>query len=238
MDSGRIFETPRVWLPGGLVLAAGAALSGGAAVMNGSLTMTAIGLAVQWVGIFVTVYGPAAARAASFPLCYLVFLAPFPEALLAGATSVLKNGSTEVVAALFSLTGTPVHRQDYVFTLASFSIEIADECSGIRSSIALMMTSLLAGHMFLRTTSAKLLLLVAILPITIVKNGIRIVGLSLLAIHIDPSFLVGRLHNDGGIVFFLLALAMLAPVLAIARRFETTSRRSDARVSGVSVSAS
>jgi exosortase/archaeosortase family protein len=47
----------------------------------------------------------------------------------------------------------------------------------------------------------------------ILKNGVRIAVLTLLAIHVDPSFLFGRLHRDGGVVFFLLGLALLLPVL-------------------------
>ena len=60
----------------------------------------------------------------------------------------------------------------------------------------------------------------AIIPVAIFKNGLRIAALSLLAIHSDPSFLAGRLHHEGGIVFFLLALAMLAPLLTILRRMD------------------
>ena len=51
-------------------------------------------------------------------------------------------------------------------------------------------------------------------------NGIRIVTLSTLAIYADPSFLTGKLHNEGGFVFFLLALAILAPVLWLLQRSE------------------
>jgi len=47
------------------------------------------------------------------------------------------------------------------------------------------------------------------------KNGIRIVTLTLLAVHVDPSFLTGQLHHDGGVVFFALALVMLAPVVVL-----------------------
>ena len=48
--------------------------------------------------------------------------------------------------------------------------------------------------------------------LSVVKNGIRIATLTLLSIHVDPDFLTGRLHRQGGFVFFLVALAILAPV--------------------------
>jgi len=84
----------------------------------------------------------------------------------------------------------------------------------------LLLTSLLAGHTFLRTPWTKTVIVLAILPVTILKNGVRIVTLSLLAMHVDPGFLAGQLHHEGGIVFFLLALVMLAPVLFLLRRSE------------------
>jgi exosortase len=140
--------------------------------------------------------------------------------LLEGITQFLKAGTAETVAALFSVTGTAYHRQDFVFKLPSVVIEVADACSGIRSSIALMLTSLLVGYTYLTSPWKRALLLLAVVPLTIVKNAIRIVTLSLLAIHADQSYLNGSLHHDGGIVFFLLSLLLLLPLLVWLRKSE------------------
>jgi exosortase len=184
------------------------------------LAVAVSALVVLWIGGFLLIYGRVAFREALFPLAFLVFAIPMPGVLLDGAVAVLKAGSTEAVAGLFSLTGTPYLREAFVFTLPQFAIEIADECSGIRSSIALLLTSLLAGHFFLDRPWAKLLLVLVIVPITILKNGIRIVSLSLLAIHVNPAFLEGQLQREGGVVFFLMALGMLAPAFVLLRRVE------------------
>jgi exosortase/archaeosortase family protein len=55
----------------------------------------------------------------------------------------------------------------------------------------------------------------------ILKNGIRIATLTLLAMYVDPGFLYGRLHHQGGIVFFLIGLVLLLPVLLFLQRSET-----------------
>jgi exosortase/archaeosortase family protein len=60
-----------------------------------------------------------------------------------------------------------------------------------------------------------------VILVTIVKNGIRIVTLSLLAIYVDPGFLYGRLHRSGGFVFFLMGALLLLPLLWALRRGET-----------------
>ena len=58
------------------------------------------------------------------------------------------------------------------------------------------------------------------------KNGVRIVSLSLLASYVDPRFLTGQLHHDGGIVFFLLSLVLLAPLFLLLSRSEMAVRAS------------
>jgi exosortase/archaeosortase family protein len=74
--------------------------------------------------------------------------------------------------------------------------------------------------LFLRTAWKKLLFILLAFPLALLKNAIRIVTLTLLSIYVDPSFLTGNLHNRGGFVFFLLALAILAPILMLLEKSE------------------
>ena len=113
-------------------------------------------------------------------------------------------------------------RTGFELALPGLTIEVAKECSGIRSSLALLFTSLLAGHLLLRSAGRKTALALITVPLLMIKNGIRIVTLSTLAIYADPSFLTGKLHSEGGFVFFLLALAVLAPVLWFLQRAEAS----------------
>lgn len=182
------------------------------------------GTLTGWIGAFLFAFGAAAFRAALFPLLFLVCAVPIPGPLLAEAVRVLKTGSADAVGLLFSVTATPHIRSEFMFELPGFVIEIADECSGIRSSIALALTSTLAGYVFLDSPWRRVVLVMLVLPVAIAKNAIRIVTLSLLAIHVDPSFLVGQLHHDGGILFFLFALAMLVPALSALRASESRRR--------------
>jgi exosortase len=189
-----------------------------------ALSLAVAGMVVSWAGGFLFFFGQAAFKAALFPLTFLIFAIPIPAVVVDVVTDMLKRGSTSVVAAFFTLSGTPFQRDGFRFDLPGFAIEIADECSGIRSSIALLLSGLLAAHSFLRRPWSQCLLVLAILPLSVIKNGIRIAVLSLLAIHADPGFLTGRLHHEGGIVFFLLTLAMLAPVLVGLRTLESNRR--------------
>jgi len=201
----------------GLPLVAGGALL---VWIAGSLSTAVSGMLIMMTAGFLVCFGHTALRAATFPLAFLGFAIPFPAPVLEWAVQVLKDGSAEAVAALFTVADVPFHRREYVFSLPSFTIEIADECSGIRSSIALLLTMVLAGHTCLARSWSRVVLVALILPAAILKNGLRIVALSLLAMYVDPGFLIGELHHEGGIVFFVLSLAMLMPVLPVLRRLE------------------
>jgi exosortase len=192
---------------------------------NDSLSAAIFSLVLIWLGAFLCCYGREAFRAARFPLLLLFFAVPIPDFVLASTISVLQKGSAEVAFGLFKLTGVPIYREGFLFSLPSLTIEVAEECSGIRSSLALLITSLLAGHLFLRSGWRKLGLSLAVLPIALFKNAARIVTISLLSIYVDRGFLTGTLHRRGGILFFLLSLSILALVLRLLQRSESVKAR-------------
>ena len=74
------------------------------------------------------------------------------------------------------------------------------------------------AHETLRGNFRRAVLVLSTVPIVVLKNGVRIVTLTLGAIYIDPSFLTGPLHHDGGIVFFLIGMVMLIPIVALLKR--------------------
>ena len=173
------------------------------------------------VGAFILIFGLSAFRSARFALLFLLFMVPVPTALMDGIVRILQLGSTEFVALLFSITPVPVLREGIVFHLPNISISVAPQCSGIRSSLALVITAVLAGHMFLKTGWKKWALVLAVIPVTMLKNGIRIVTLSLFAVYVDTRVLTNStLHTDGGILFFILALLLMAPILLVLRKSE------------------
>jgi exosortase len=187
---------------------------------NESLSAATLAFTLVLAGGFVCCYGLAAARAAAFPLFLLAFMVPVPDGALAWIIHVLQQGSTEVAYLLFRAADVPVLRQGFVLSVPGVSIEVASECSGIRSSIALLITCLLAAHLYLRTPWKIALFVLLVLPVSVIKNGIRIATLTLLSIYVDPGFLQGNLHREGGFVFFLLALLILYPVLVVLEKSE------------------
>jgi exosortase len=155
-----------------------------------------------------------------FPLFFLAFMIPLPETAVDFLENASKEASAGVSNWLFLITGTPFLRTGTLFELPGITITVAKECSGIRSSLVLVITSLLAANMFLRTTWRRALLVAAVIPLGLLRNGVRILVISLLCVHIGPEMINSVIHRRGGPVFFALSLVPLFAMLWLFRRQE------------------
>lgn len=188
---------------------------------NDYLSAMMLGLVIWTTGSFVVAYGVKALKAGLFPILFLAFIIPVPDFILDPSVTFLQVASAGAAELVFRMSGVPFLREGMIFSLPGIDVEVAEQCSGIRSSLALVITAIIAGKLFLRTMLGKAALVLAILPITIFKNGLRIVTLSLLASYVDPVFVTGHwLHRSGGVPFFVVGLILLAPVLWVLRRVE------------------
>ncbi|MEW6681777.1 MAG: exosortase/archaeosortase family protein [Nitrospirota bacterium] len=194
---------------------------------NDYLSLVTLSAVIMWIGGFTFCYGLRAVKPALFPLLFLLFIVPIPTVALGKIVAVLQESSAEATSALFGLAGVPVLREGFVFHLTGISIEVAEACSGIHSAIALLLTSIVAGKLFLTSAWTRLALTLVVFPIAVLKNGLRIVTLTLVGNYIDARILAGPLHTQGGIPFFLVALTFLAVVMWLLRRAEAGGQRID-----------
>jgi exosortase len=187
------------------------------------VVLIVFGFVLIWMGMFAIFFGARAFRIASFPLMFLLFTVPIPEPALSKVIVFLQKGSADLAEAFFGLARVPYFRQGFIFQLPEVTIRVAEECSGIRSTLALLITTVLASHLFLRSNWKRLLLILVVVPVAIFKNGLRIATLTILAIYVNPGFLQGNLHHRGGIVFFVIALLPMALLLMLLGRSENSS---------------
>jgi exosortase len=185
------------------------------------LTVTTLAFVMMCWGIFLFCYGVQAFRTNLFGLLILLWMVPFPVGLLNEVIVFLQRNSAEATDMVFSFLGIPFFREGFFFALPNIKIHVAQECSGIRSALSLIITSLVAGHFLLRSAWGKLALVAIVVPLAIVKNAFRIVGLTLLANYVDPSFLTNSiLHRSGGIPLFAVSVAILLSLAWLLRNIE------------------
>ena len=164
-------------------------------------------------------------RAAAFPLAYLIFMVPMPDAMADALETASKYASAEVANVLFHLSGTPFLRAGLIFQLPNITIEVAQECSGIRSSWVLLMTSILAANLFLKTRWRRFALVAFVIPLAILRNGFRILVIGLLCVNVGPQMIHSLIHRRGGPLFFMLSLIPFFLVLWWLRKGDVRTRQ-------------
>jgi exosortase C (VPDSG-CTERM-specific) len=165
-------------------------------------------------------------RSAAFPMFFLIFMVPLPSAVVATLESASKLASAEAANMFFAITSTPTLRNGNVFQLPSITIEVAQECSGIRSSYVLILTSLIAGNLFLIRAWSRILLVCFVIPLGIIRNGFRVWTIATLCTNYGPQMIHSVIHRRGGPLFFTLSLI---PLLLFVWWLRSTERKREIR---------
>ena len=200
-------------------LAAGIGLRERLSVNDGLALMTLAYVSLAAAGGFLFL-GAKWMAAAAFPVAFLIFMVPLPDAAVNWLETASVLASADVAALFFKMTGTPLLRDGTVFALPGIVLRVAQECSGIHSSWVLFITSLLASHLFLASPWRKIMLVAFVIPLGIVRNGFRILVIGLLCVHVGPQMIDSVIHHRGGPLFFALSLVPLILFMAWLRRQE------------------
>ena len=184
------------------------------------LSISMLAMVTWWIGSFVLCFGTRMARQFLFPLAFLFWLVPIPAPALNQIVAFWQQGSAISASILFSAVGVPVTQDGIMLSIPGLTLEVAQECSSLRSSLMLIVTSMVLAHLFLRSFWRKTTVVLAAIPLSIAKNGLRIFTISMLGTRVDPGFLHGNLHRKGGILFFLLALFAVVLLLWLLNRRE------------------
>jgi exosortase C (VPDSG-CTERM-specific) len=159
-------------------------------------------------------------RANIFPLSFLLFMVPIPLVAVSRIDAFLQSGSAVVAGGFFTVAGTSYLQDGLVFQLPDITIKIAPECSGIHSSLILLVTSLLAAYFFLPTPWKRAVFILAVIPLGILRNGFRVFTIGELCVHIGPRMIDSPIHHKGGPIFFLLSLIPLFILLIVLQKSE------------------
>ena len=177
-------------------------------------------LCFLWAGGFLFM-GSQWMRSNSFPVFFLIFLVPLPDAVVDWMETGLQVASAEAANLFFALTSTPAMQTETVFQLPGITLQVGHECSGIKSSWVLFITSVIAAKLFLSKPWSRILLVASVVPLGILRNGFRIMVIGLLCVHVDPDMIHSVIHRRGGPIFFTLSLIPLLLLLWFLRRKQT-----------------
>ena len=192
-----------------------------------SLAWNVFSFFLLFIGVCLLSLGRQTVRTLAFPVAFLIFLVPFPVIINHAIESFLQHRSADAAELLFNLVGTPLLRRGVDFHLPGFSLQVAPECSGIRSTLVLFISSLVAGQLFLRSPWKRMVFALAVVPLGIFRNAFRIVVIGELCVHVDPGFIDSPIHHRGGPVFFVISLFPFLLLLFLLRRTDLPKQKAE-----------
>lgn len=142
-----------------------------------------------------------------FPLFYLLFMFPPPDTLVAAVTNPLKVALSGWSVNFLYHLGYPIAQEGVTIQIGQYQLFVADACSGLNSLISLSAISLFYVYLRHRANFRyAMLLFVAVAPVAIFANFVRILFLVLLTYYGGEAVAQGFLHDFAGMTTFMTAL--------------------------------
>ena len=172
--------------------------------------LSAAGFIVLLWGLPFLLYGYGLARWLLFPCGYL-FLA-IPLNFIDSMTAPLRLFATAASAGILNGFGLEVQRVGSgLFSGAgnAFAFNVAPECSGLRSLLA--MTALMAFYAWYsqKTPAKKWILFLGSLPVAVVANICRIILVVVVAAFFGQDTAMGLWHDYSGYPIFLISILLM-----------------------------
>ena len=151
--------------------------------------------------------GPAIMRSLWFAVLYMGFLVKPPYGTVAELTQPLQIGISNLSVHLLSALGYPVVKSGVTIQMAQYELLVQQACAGLGSLVTLLAIGLLYVHLTApagRGRTAALLL--AIIPIALLANLLRVLLLLLLTYHVGDGVAQSVAHDAAGLFTFILSL--------------------------------
>jgi len=182
-------------------------VAGRALMLLGTQT-AAIYAALVLLGLFY--FGVRAMRRMLIPVLYLGFLVKPAEGLVQRFTGPLQIALSRSSSSLFHALGYPVGQQGVRLQIAQYELLVSQACAGLGSMFSLLAVGILYVHLAgVVRKGHRIALLLAIVPIAVAANFIRIAMIILLTYHAGDAVAQSFAHQLAGLSTFLLSLAGL-----------------------------
>ena len=175
------------------------------------IIMFAIGSQILLLVALLLIFkGLQALRLVWFPLVFMLFMVPLPEALVANITGPLKSAVSAVASSLLYSFGYPVGRSGVVMTVGPYQLLVADACAGLNSMFTLEALGMLYMNLMRYTNPTRNIVLALLLvPTAFMANIVRVMILVLVTYHFGDEAGQGFVHSFAGMVLFMVALGLM-----------------------------
>ncbi len=167
---------------------------------------------LQFEALLLLLLGPGVVRTILFPCLFLLFLVPMGQYLV----PPLQSLTTAFVSHGLTFLGILHYTEGNVIQLANGTFEVAEACVGLRFLIATIVLGTVFAYCAFRRPYKMALFMAASIVIPVIANGIRALGIVLIAHWSNNRLATGADHIVYGWGFSVLILLAL---FAIAGRY-------------------
>ncbi len=162
-------------------------------------------------GLSIFLFGGDISKRIWFPICFLLFMFPLPEAVISMISFPLKMFAAKAGVWSVRLIGVPVHGEGFNIFIPAGQLLVGNPCSGLRSLIAFLAMGSLFAYLSPVGTVKKWVIFLASIPFALLSNVIRIVILVLVSHYwgleaASPETLV---HSGSGLLIFAIGFSLL-----------------------------
>lgn len=189
------------------------------------LTFEALSILPVLTGEVLLLAGWPVFRILFFPLVFLIFAVPAPDWAIDAATVPLKVFISDAVTEFLYALDYPIAQNGVMIMIGTYKLLVKDACSGMNSIFALSAIGVFYVYAFRWDSKVRaVLLLLAVIPITIAANFLRVLALVLIAYYDGVDRIEGVFHDVTGMALFVLAMLLillwdgLLTVLAVGAR--------------------
>ncbi|MFT3735907.1 MAG: exosortase B [Rhodocyclaceae bacterium] len=165
---------------------------------------------VALTGVIFLSGGKPLAKVMIFPLVFMLFMIPLPNALVGPISEILKTGVSAVTEEVLYAVGYPISRTGVIIAIGQYQLLVADACAGMRTlfmleALGVFYLNVVRHTSMLRNFTLPLL----IVPISFTANVVRVIVLALITYYFGDEAGQGFLHGFAGMVLFLSGLVFM-----------------------------
>ena len=161
-------------------------------------------------GLVLLLWGTTALRRLWFPIAFLAFMVPLPEVSIAQANFRLKMLAADWGVRIANVIGVVAERSgNQVFLQDDKQLVIANVCNGLRTLISLIAFGAIYTYVCKLRGLWRVALFAMTVPVAVLSNSIRIVGLIVVADVWDTRTATGAFHDISGLMIYVMAFGMM-----------------------------
>lgn len=163
------------------------------------------------LGISLFIFGKEVTKVILFPLLFLLFMFPIPEAFISALATPMKMNVGRLATFILSQVGYPVYREGYYIITAKGELLIGNPCSGLRSIISFLGLGSLFAYFLNASKLRKFIFVILSIPIALGINALRVIALVLVTHYYGSSKASpdSFFHDFSGVMAIVIGFVIL-----------------------------